>query len=439
MLAPMTHLDLRIDAGFIVPVEPPEALAEHALLVDRGRIVALVPRSDAERDYTARDHVVLPHHVLLPGLVNAHTHAAMSLFRGIADDVPLSRWLEDHIWPREAKFVAPDFAYDGTRLAAAEMLKGGITCCNDMYFFPDAGARAFLETGMRAMLGLVVLDFPTPYAADPDGYLQAGLAVRDACKHESRLSFAFAPHAPYTVGDAAFERIVTYARQLDLPIETHLAETADEVAQSRERYGMTPLARLHLLGATGPGLIAIHGVHVTTEDIDLLATHGGHVVHCPASNMKLGSGIAPMTTLAAKGINIALGTDGAASNNRLDLFGEMRLAALLAKAATENAAALPARDVLHAATIGGARALGLDRSIGSLVPGKEADIVAVDFSGIGAVPCYDPISHLVHVLGRDAVTDVWVAGRRVVDNRALTTVDEGAIVGRARLWQEKLQ
>lgn len=435
----MKTLDLRLDASFIVPVEPASTLSDHALLIDGRQIVAVVPRADADRDYVVNEHVVLPHHVLLPGLVNAHTHAAMSLFRGIADDAPLALWLEDHIWPREAKFVAPDFVYDGTRLAAAEMLKGGVTCCNDMYFFPAASAGAFLETGMRAMLGLVVLDFPTPYAADADGYLQAGLAVRDERKHEPRLSFALAPHAPYTVGDAAFEKIVMYAHQLDLPIETHIQETADEVAQSRERYGMTPLARLHHLGATGPDFIAIHGVHLTPDDIALLATHGGHVIHCPASNMKLGSGIAPLGALITAGVNVGLGTDGAASNNRLDLFGEMRLAALLAKVATHDAAAMPAQAVLHAATLGGAKALGLDRTLGSLLPGKEADVVAVDLSGIDAVPCYDPVSHLVHALGRDAVTDVWVGGRRVVANRVLTTVDEGAIVARARLWQDKLQ
>jgi 5-methylthioadenosine/S-adenosylhomocysteine deaminase len=439
MLAPMTNLDLRIDAGFLVPVEPASTLVDHALLIDDGRIVALVPRADADRDYAVNEHVVLPHHLLVPGLVNGHTHAAMSLFRGIADDAPLARWLEDHIWPREAKFVAPDFVYDGTRLAAAEMLKGGTTCCNDMYFFPDASARAFLETGMRAMLGLVVLDFPTPYAADADGYLQAGLAVRDEHRHEARLSFALAPHAPYTVGNAAFEKIVMYAHQLDLPIETHIQETADEVAQSREHHGMTPLARLHHLGATGPDFIAIHGVHLTSDDIALLATHGGHVVHCPASNMKLGSGIAPLSALVARGVNVGFGTDGAASNNRLDLFGEMRLAALLAKVATHDAATMPAQSVLHAATLGGAKALGLDRTLGSLVPGKQADVVAVDLSGIDAVPCYDPVSHLVHALGREAVTDVWVGGKRVVANGVLTTADEGAIVGRARLWQDKLR
>ena len=382
---------------------------------------------------------MLPRHVLLPGLVNAHTHAAMSLFRGIADDVPLQVWLERHIWPREARFVAPDFVYDGARLAAAEMLRGGVTCCNDMYFFPDASARAFLELGMRAMLGLPVLDFPTPYAADADGYLSRGLEIRDALKHEPRLAFSLAPHAPYTVSDATWEKIVVFARQLDLPIQTHLAETAQEVAASRAEHGRTPLARLHELGATGPQFIAIHGVHLAADDIALLAAQGCHVVHCPVSNMKLGSGIAPVAALVAGGVNVALGTDGAASNNRLDLFGEMRIAALLAKVATGDPSVLPAQQALGAATLAGARALGLDREIGSLVAGKQADIVAVDLSALDALPCYDPVSHLVHAVGREAVTDVWVAGRRVVADRALQTADEAAIAARARLWQERLQ
>jgi 5-methylthioadenosine/S-adenosylhomocysteine deaminase len=435
----MQSVDLRLDAGWIVPIEPSGAFIGHALIADGGHVVAIVPTPEAERTFAPRSHIELPTHVLLPGLVNAHTHAAMSLFRGIADDVPLDVWLEHHIWPREAQFVAPDFVYDGARLAAAEMLRGGVTCCNDMYFFPDASAQAFVEAGIRAMLGLPILDFPTPYAADPDGYLQQGLAVRDTWKHEARLTFALAPHAPYTVGDATWGRIVTYARQLDLPIQTHIAETALEIAQSRSRYGETPLARLHALGATGPGFIAIHGVHLGPDDIELLVTHGGHVVHCPASNMKLGSGIAPIGLLQRRGINVALGTDGAASNNRLDLFGEMRLAALLAKVATGDAAALPAAQILTSATLGGARALGLDREIGSLVPGKAADIVAVDLSGLDAVPCYDPISHVVHAIGRESVTDVWIEGQRVVASRALTTLDEAAIVTRARYWQERLQ
>jgi 5-methylthioadenosine/S-adenosylhomocysteine deaminase len=435
----MQSVDLRIDAGWIVPVEPAGALPAHALLVDGGRIVALLTIAEADRSYAAREHVALPRHALIPGLVNAHTHAAMSLFRGIADDVPLKVWLEDHIWPREGKFVGPDFVYDGARLAAAEMLRGGTTCCNDMYFFAEATARAFLETGMRAMLGLPILDFPTPYAADPDGYLQKGLAVRDRLKQEPRLAFSLSPHAPYTVGNATWERIVVYARQLDLAIQTHLAETAAEVAQSTAEYGVTPLERLHGLGATGPGFIAIHCVHLAREEIELLAAQGCHVVHCPASNMKLGSGIAPIRALLERGVNVALGTDGAASNNRLDLFGEMRLAALLAKVATGDPAVLPAAQVLHAATLAGARALGLDRAIGSLVPGKAADVVAVDLATLEAAPCYDPVSHLVHAVGREAVTDVWIGGRRVVESRGLTTADEAEIVARARGWQERLQ
>ena len=435
----MQAADLRLDAGWIIPVEPAGALRDHSLIVDAGRIAAIVPAVEADLRFAAHERVALPHYALLPGLVNAHTHAAMSLFRGIADDVPLQVWLEQYIWPREGRFVGPDFVYDGARLAAAEMLRGGVTCCNDMYFFPDASARAFLELGLRAMLGLPVLDFPTPYAADPDGYLQRGLAVRDALKHEATLAFSLAPHAPYTVGDETWEKIVVYARQLDLPIQTHLAETAGEVEQSRDKHGLTPLRRLHDLGATGPGFIAIHGVHVSNDDIALLATQGCHVVHCPVSNMKLGAGIAPVAALLARGVNVALGTDGAASNNRLDVLGEMRIAALLAKVATGDPSALSAPQALCAATLSGARALGLDREIGSLVAGKQADVIAVDLSALDAIPCYDPISHLVHAVGREAVTDVWVAGRRVVSGRALTTADEASIVARARLWQERLQ
>jgi 5-methylthioadenosine/S-adenosylhomocysteine deaminase len=435
----MQAADLRLDAGWIIPIEPAGALRDHSLIVDAGRIAAIVPAVEADLRFAAHERVALPHHALLPGLVNAHTHAAMSLFRGIADDVPLQVWLEQYIWPREGRFVGPDFVYDGARLAAAEMLRGGVTCCNDMYFFPDASARAFLELGLRAMLGLPVLDFPTPYAADPDGYLQRGLAVRDALKHEATLAFSLAPHAPYTVGDETWEKIVVYARQLDLPIQTHLAETAGEVEQSRDKHGLTPLRRLHDLGATGPGFIAIHGVHVSNDDIALLATQGCHVVHCPVSNMKLGAGIAPVAALLARGVNVALGTDGAASNNRLDVLGEMRIAALLAKVATGDPSALSAPQALCAATLSGARALGLDREIGSLVAGKQADVIAVDLSALDAIPCYDPISHLVHAVGREAVTDVWVAGRRVVSGRALTTADEASIVARARLWQERLQ
>jgi 5-methylthioadenosine/S-adenosylhomocysteine deaminase len=432
-------VDLRIDATWIVPVQPAGVLRDHALIVDSGRIAAIVPSTVADDRYAPRDRATLPHHVLIPGLVNAHTHTAMTLLRGIADDVPLKPWLTEHIWPREGRFVSADFVYDGTLLGAAEMLRGGVTCCNDMYFHPDAAARAYETAGMRALIGVPILDFPTPYAADADAYLQQGLAARDAFKNSPRLRFALAPHAPYTVGDATWRKIVMYAGQLELPIETHVAETRAEVDEARAQTGVAPLARLARLGATGPDFIAIHAVHLDAADVELLATHGCHVVHCPASNMKLASGIAPVASLRAHGVNVALGTDGAASNNRLDVLGEMRLASLLAKVSSGDAAALPAAEILHMATLGGARALGLDDAIGSLVPGKQADIAAIDLSGVEALPVYDPISHLVHVAQRGDVTHVWVDGMAVVADRALSTLDADAIAARARTWQGKLQ
>ncbi|MCC7325481.1 MAG: TRZ/ATZ family hydrolase [Burkholderiales bacterium] len=431
-------VDLRIDAQWIVPIEPAGSLTGHALLVDAGRVVALLPAAVADAAYAPRQALAFPSHVLLPGLVNAHTHSAMTLLRGIADDVPLKPWLEDHIWPCEARFVSPEFVFDGTLLAAAEMLRGGVTCCNDMYFYPEAAARAYESTGMRALVGAPVLDFPTPYAADADAYLARGLEARDAFRHVPHLSFALAPHAPYTVGDAAWSSIVTYARQLDLPIQTHLAETRDEVERALATTGMTPLARLDALGATGPGFIAIHAVHLGDADIAMLTAQGCHVVHCPTSNLKLASGIAPVSALLAAGVNIALGTDGAASNNRLDLFAEMRLASLLAKIATGDAAAGPAATVLRMATLNGARALGLDRVTGSLEVGKDADVIAVDLSELATQPVFDPVSHLVNVVGRDCVTDVWVRGVRMLSDRRLDTVDVPDVLMRTRAWQHRL-
>ncbi len=432
-------VDLRLDARWIVPIEPAGLLEQHTLLVDDGRIVALVPTATAERDYTAAESVALSTHVLLPGLVNAHTHAAMTLLRGIADDLALKDWLEQHIWPREARFLSPEFVHDGTLIAAGEMLLGGVTCCADQYFFPDAAARAYRQSGMRAFLGLPVLDFPTPYAADAHAYLQAGLAARDSWKHEPKLAFALAPHAPYTVADSSWEKIVVYARQLDLPIQTHVQETRAELEQGLASHGMSPLARLDRLGATGSNFIAVHAVHLLDSDIELLATQGCQVVHCPASNLKLASGLAPVVRLQAGGINVALGSDGAASNNRLDVLAEMRLASLVAKVATGDAAALPAATALRMATLGGAAALGLEAQIGSLQPGKQADAIAVNLAAFQHSPCYDPLSHLVHVTGRDQVSDVWIAGQRLVKSGSLTALDASDLAARARLWQQRLQ
>ncbi len=437
-MTPQT-VDLRIDADWIIPVVPRgAALTDHSLLVHAGRIVALVARAQAQAAYVATRHLRLHGHALLPGLVNAHTHAAMTLLRGYADDLPLMTWLNEHIWPAEARHANAEFVRDGTRLACLEMLRGGVTCCNDMYFFAEATLEAAGEAGMRLVAGLILLDFPTAYAADADDYLAKGLALRDAWLDRPLAHFALAPHAPYTVGDRGLERIATYAAQLDLPVHMHIHETEDELRHGQQHYGARPLARLHGLGLLGPNLIAVHAVHLNEDEITLLARQGCHVVHCPASNLKLASGFAPVARLLATGVNVAIGTDGAASNNRLDLLSETRLAALLGKGVANDPAALPAAQALEMATLAGARALGLDGVIGSLEPGKSADIIAIDLDHPATQPCHDPIAQIVYSAGCEQVRRVWVAGREVVADGHCRSLDEAAVLRRARVWRERL-
>ncbi len=434
-----TVVDLRLDAEWIIPVEPAgKVLEQHSLLIGEGRILAVLPSREADARFLFRERVRLPGHALIPGMINLHTHAAMTLLRGYADDLPLMTWLQQHIWPAEGRWVSPDFVRDGTRLACLEMLKGGITCFNDMYFFPDAAIGAALECRQRIAAGIIVLDFPTAYAADPDGYLQKGMAVRDHYLDQPLVTFCMAPHAPYSVGDRSFEKTLTYAEQLELPIHIHIQETHDEIQQSLETYKIRPIERLRLLGLLGPQLIGVHAVHLLDKEIEVLAEHGCHVAHCPSSNLKLANGAAPIAALLDKGINVGIGTDGAASNNRFDLWEEMRLAALLAKGSSGRPEVLPAQTALRMATLDGARALGLDKEIGSLLPGKQADVVAVDLSGSATQPCYDPISQLVYSAGRQQVSDVWVAGERVVKEGRCLTLNEAEVIHHARQWQEKI-
>jgi 5-methylthioadenosine/S-adenosylhomocysteine deaminase len=434
-----TPIDLLIEARWIVPVEPAGAVLEdHAVAVDKGRIIAILPQDQAAARFAPRELKRLENHVLIPGLVNLHTHAAMTLLRGLADDLPLMEWLQQHIWPAETKHVSPQFVHDGTLLACAEMLRGGVTCFNDMYFFPKAAAEAALASGMRASIGLIALDFPTAYAADTDDYLAKGLAVRDEFREEPLISFCLAPHAPYTVSDRSFAKVLTLAEQIELPIHLHLHETAQEIDDSLRDFGVRPIERLRRLGLLSPGLIGVHTVHLNHEEIGLLAAHGCSIAHCPSSNLKLASGIAPIADLLRQGANIGLGTDGAASNNRLDLFQEMRLAALLAKGQSGRADAVNAHQALRMATLAGAQALGLDALIGSIAPGKAADLCAVSFDNIGLAPCYDPVSHLVYTAGCEHVSDVWVAGRMRVENRQLLENNEIELIKLATLWQNKI-
>lgn len=434
-----TPIDLLIEPGWTIPIEPAGVvLRDYALAVDQGRILALLPTDQADSLYTPRELVRLPGEVLLPGFVNAHTHAAMSLLRGFADDLPLMRWLEDRIWPAERAWVSPDFIREGTRLASWEMLRGGVTCFNDMYFFPGAAAEAAREAGIRAVLGITVIEFPTAYASDAADYLAKGLAVRDEWRDEPLITFSLSPHAPYTVSDRTFERIATLAAQLDLPVHIHLHETEAEVMDSLARHGRRPIERLRQLGLLAPNLIAVHAIHLEPAEIDHLARFGCSVVHCPTSNLKLASGVAPVTEMLEAGIRVALGTDGAASNNRLDVQREMHQASLQAKAASRSATALNAHQALHMATLAGASALGLDAQIGSLVPGKWADLCTIRVENWINRPCYDPASHIVHVAGREDVSHVWVAGVSRLRHGIPVGVTTDALIGLCDSWHNKI-
>ncbi|MBI3045057.1 MAG: TRZ/ATZ family hydrolase [Betaproteobacteria bacterium] len=419
---------------------PPEAvLTDHAVVVSDGLIREIGPAAAVRSRYPGTSRIELAGHVLIPGLINLHTHAAMALMRGLADDRALMDWLQNHIWPVETRLVSEGFVLDGTLLACAEMLRGGITCFNDMYFYPEAAARAALSAGMRAALGMIVIEMPSAYAADAQDYLSKGLAMRDSLKNEPLLSFCLAPHAPYTVGDRTFERIAVLQGELDLPLHIHVHETREEIEQSLARHGVRPLARLQRLGLVDANLIAVHAVHLTEQEAALLATKGCHIAHCPSSNLKLASGFEPTPRLLKGGVNVGLGTDGAASNNRLDIFTEMRLAALIAKGATGDPTLLPAHTVLEMATVRAARALGIEDRVGTLAAGKSADMTAVNLTALELSPCYDPLSHLVYAAGREHVSHVWVNGELLVENGRLTRLDTRELAARAAYWRERIR
>ena len=440
----MQTIDRLLECRWVAPVRPAGVVLEdHAVAIDAGRIAALVPLDRARELFAPRERVVLDTHLVTPGLVNAHTHASMALLRGVGDDMPLQRWLQERIWPLEMALVDEQFVHDGARLAATEMLRAGITTCSDMYFYPEVSARAMRATGMRAVVGIIAIEMPTRYAADADDYLHKGLAARDSLRDDPLVSFTVAPHAPYTVSDATLKRVATLAEELDLPVHMHVHETAGEVADAVAQSGLRPLARLDRLGLVTERLVAVHAVHLTDAEVRLLAERGASVAHCPASNLKLASGIARVTELLAAGVNLAFGTDGAASNNRLDILDEMRLAALLAKGIAGDAAVLPAWRALECATLGAARALGLDARIGSIETGKEADLIAFDLAAVETSPVYDPVSHLVYACGRENVSDVWVAGTPVVQKRQPTRTGGGAaetpISALIGAWQNRIR
>ena len=433
------NIDTLIHARWIIPVEPAgTVLEQHALAVNDGRIIDILDSTRADEHYSATSVVHLDGHALLPGLINTHGHASMTLMRGLADDLPMMTWLHNHVWPTEQKWVSADFVYDGSLLACAEMLRGGVTCFNDMYFFPEETVRAVEQAGMRATIGLIVVDFPSAWAQDADDYLNKGIELHDQLHNNTLITTAFAPHAPYSVSDAPLQRIAMLAEELDIPVHMHVHETADEVQQAVEKNGKRPLQRLDDLGLLSPRLLAVHMTQLNNDEIKRCAETGVHVVHCPESNLKLASGFCPVHELDKAGINVALGTDGAASNNDLNMFGEMRTAALLGKGIAADASAVPAEQVLRMATINAARSLGLDEHIGSLQAGKAADFIAVQLDGIETEPVYNPVSQLVYATGRDKVTDVWVAGKHLLKDRILTTLETEEILAKTREWRNRI-
>ncbi len=440
----MQAIDLLVIPRWILPIEPVNTVLQgQALAVDGGKILALLPEAEALARYAPKQTLRLAEHAVMPGLVNAHSHAAMSLLRGVADDLPLMDWLQNHIWPAEGAHVSRQFCLDGAALAAAELIRGGVTCVNDMYFFPDAAAEAFASAGLRAVVNLITLDFPTAWAANADEYIHKGLEVRDAIRSthgaEGLITTIFGPHAPYTVSDAPLLKLRMLANELGMGIHMHVHETAGEVEMAVASSGKRPWQRLKELELLGPDFVAVHMTQLSAPEIAEAAELGVHVVHCPESNLKLASGFCPVAQLLKAGVNVAIGTDGAASNNDLDLFGELRTAALLAKGVAGDARALPAHAALHMATLAGAKALGLDERIGSLTAGKQADFIAVDLSAVNTQPIYNVASHIAYAVNSRQVCEVYVAGKPLLSKGLHTTLDTAQLSAKAREWQQKIR
>lgn len=436
----MQHCDTLIVPRWCVPVTPSgEVLEDHAVAITDGRIVAVLPAEQALTEFQPSVLVERPDHALIPGLINAHTHAAMTLFRGLADDMPLETWLHEGIWPAERRWVSAEMVRDGTELAIGEMLRGGITCFSDQYFYPEIVAEAAIDLQMRAVVATPVVDFPTSWAGNAEEYLQkAADLVHDPYADHPLITTAFAPHSTFALADESFAALRVMADQLDVRVQIHLHETAAEIEISMRDTGKRPFERLLDAGLVNRSLLAVHAVHLDSEEVDRFAAAGVSIAHCPNSNLKLASGIAHIKEYRDAGVNVAIGTDGAASNNMLDMFAEMRTAALLSKARAESASALNASEALHMATLGGAQALGLERSIGSIEHGKLADLACIDLDRLNSQPVYDVISQLVYAVRADQVTDVWVGGRHQLDNGRFTHLDTDGLLARVNEWRERI-
>lgn len=435
----MQNIDTLISARWIIPVnDSRDVLENHSVAIKDGEILAVLPTADATAQFSATKTIELNEQALMPGFVNSHGHAAMAMFRGMADDLELMTWLTDHMWPAEGKWVSYDFVKDGTELAAAEMLRSGTTTFSDNYFFPDAAAESTLKAGMRAQLCFPTIDYPTAWAKTPDEHIDLGLKTLEKYAGHSHLKVNFGPHAPYSCSDEPLLRIKELAEKYKVGIQMHVHESQVEVDGELDKRGSRPIRRLKELGLLSPTFQAVHMTALSDEDIDDIVESGVQIMHCPESNLKLASGFCPVDKLQKRGINVALGTDGAASNNDLDMLGEMRTAAMIAKAVSLNPMALPAYEAIAMATINGAKALGWDKEIGSIEVGKRADLTAIRLDDLESQPIFDPVSHIVYASTRDQVTNVWVDGKHLLDNRELTTLDKAAIIENAKVWRDKI-
>ncbi|MGS2716951.1 TRZ/ATZ family hydrolase [Eionea flava] len=433
------NVDLIVHAKWIIPVVPKNTvLNDCAIVVDQQRIIAIKPSDNIHTRYSATEEYRLHNHVLMPGLINAHGHAAMTLLRGYADDLALDTWLNDHIWPAEAQHVSAEFVRDGAELAIAEMIRSGTTCFSDMYFFPEETAQAAHHAGMRCQITFPIFDFPCAWGNGPDDYMSKGLALRDDYRNHDRISIIFGPHAPYTVGDDTFSRIANLAPEIQSGIQVHLHETQGEVDNAVNESGKRPIQRLYDLQVLTPTTQCVHMTAINDDDITLLQKTGAHVIHCPESNLKLASGFCPVDKLIKADVNVALGTDGTASNNNLDMFGEMHTAALLGKAVAKDAAAVSAQQAIQMATINGAKAMGIENDTGSLEIGKYADMIAIQLDDIEHAPLHDITSHIVYTHNGHRISHNWVNGQLLMKDRELTTLNAKDIANKARQWQEKI-
>ncbi len=424
----MQTIDLLVSPRWIVPIIPRNSFLEnHSIAINQGKIVAIIPSEEAHLTFTAKTHKKLPRHVVMPGLVNAHTHSPMTLYRGLADDLKLMDWLQNHIWPAEGELTCPESIRAGMHLACAEMIRGGTTCFNDMYFFPNESALAVIDSGLRACIGHTIMNVPTGWAKDENEYIQKAREAHKARPVNELITFSVSPHAPYTNSDRSLKMSLELAAEFDSIINMHI----------HEARGESSLARLNELGILTEKLLAIHMVHLTEEEIALCAEKKISIAHCPVSNLKLASGFAPIKKILDAGINLAIGTDGAASNNSLDLFAETKTAAIVAKAYADDPTVMPAFSALEMATINGAKALHLQDKIGSIENGKSADIIAIALDDFITQPIYNPISHLAYAVNRLQVSDVWVNGKCLLENGQLSTLNPEKIVAAVKPWHDR--